>query len=689
MLRRHLACGLTLALGIATLSCGSKEGDDAGNTGGTGGSQAPGGQAGAPDEEGWDGGPSEDAAGPDAANDVTPEPVQFTDTQLEQCVRTALQSPDGELSPDALAQLTHLECQDMDIASVAGLQHATALVELSLWENAITDIGPLANLTQLQDVQLGNNEIADVSPLSGLASLRRLGLANNHVASLQPLAGLTALTWLNLDRNAFGESELVHLAGLTSLRWLTVEHNGIQNHAALQPVIDAGCDLYDHHRAIDPDQSLLASLTRARGLAADPARLRMRVDPSGRVAMSYDLDGRLLTVRQVRGSLVRRGHRIVTSFGDDTLEVGRLVNGKPVLCRDQHADVCRLRVGMKWPEAGPKLPGTGADPVVTASLELLDPPRRQVRDGEVWGSADDDLLPFVLASPNQFDAGSCLFMANTGAMEVLLNQHTPPEDVQYGGDTDLSERYLMSAYDHAPASTMPYFLTDLLYTYDALGGSLLSRDYNFCAGYVVETANGSISPAKSTDENAYLSCSYNWFDMMPEGWQSMLVATPPTDRTIIAVDPKRDDNSRWRVALFDDDIVERIKYELRTKNAPVIVIYNHYLYWHANVVVGYDDTVASNGCPMVTDSIEYFEEKGAASYANAIRARMDEQGGCSQNGVFHVRDSIYEGDSDEPDYDYSTAEVSIQKEKYSERLIKLDYNWVKYLGNHTYTVHRR
>ena len=31
------------------------------------------------------------------------------------------------------------------------------------------------------------------------------------------------------------------------------------------------------------------------------------------------------------------------------------------------------------------------------------------------------------------------------------------------------------------------------------------------------------------------------------------------------------------------------KHELDTKHAPVILIYNHYLYWHANVIVGYDD----------------------------------------------------------------------------------------------------
>ena len=92
---------------------------------------------------------------------------------------------------------------------------------------------------------------------------------------------------------------------------------------------------------------------------------------------------------------------------------------------------------------------------------------------------------------------------------------------------------------------------------------------------------------------------------------------------------------------------------------------------------------------MVEDSIDYYKEQGASSYATVIENRMGEQGGCSDHGVFYVRDSIYEGGSDEAMYDYSTPDVSIEEEKYSKRIVKLSYNWVKYLANHTYSYHRK
>jgi len=320
-------------------------------------------------------------------------------------------------------------------------------------------------------------------------------------------------------------------------------------------------------------------------------------------------------------------------------------------------------------------------------VDLIDPPKMEVKDGEDWTLVDKDLDPFVLASPNQYDAGSCIFMSHTGAMEILMNQHTPLEDIAYNGDTDLSERYLMAALDHVSTANVPYFLTDLIYTYDALGGSLLSRDYNFCVGYCVDDANGDASPAKSTDKDAYATAYYNWFDMMPSDWQSMLVATPPVDRTVIFADPKRDNSSYWRVGLFDDDTIAQIKYELRTKNAPVIVVYNHYGWWHSDIIVGYDDTAIYDGCAYVQDAADYLREQGSTTYANAIEAHVTATG-CSDKGKFLVRDSIYDGTSLEGEYDYSWGGVSY-KDKYSKRITGLSYDWAKHLANHAYTIHRR
>jgi hypothetical protein len=136
---------------------------------------------------------------------------------------------------------------------------------------------------------------------------------------------------------------------------------------------------------------------------------------------------------------------------------------------------------------------------------------------------------------------------------------------------------------------------------------------------------------------------------------------------------------------MDDRHIERIKYQLRTRRAPVIVIYNHYLYWHADIVVGYDDSVYTGGCSMVESSMDYFDEQGAGSYTTKIEAHMRDIGECSDYGIFYVRDSIYDGTSDEEMYTYDDGFT----ERYSQRIIERSYNWVKYLGNHAYGIHRQ
>ena len=484
----------------------------------------------------------------------------------------------------------------------------------------------------------------------------------------------------------------MHLAGLTSLRWLTLEHAGLGDLSALQPLVSAGCDIYG-------DDNVNKALLPAPKPAPSPGtpretggRLEITAALDGDVTLSYRVGQESVAVRQTfAGRLRARDGRLVLRRGTAETEVGRVDDTGPVLCEREYRDVCTAWVGRKDASSGGRAPGARVEPVVTLHLELAGRPRHPAKSlpDEWWAVSDEDLMPLALASPNQYDAGSCLFMANSGAMEILMNQHTPLEEVTYNGDTDLSERFLMNASDHVPASAIPYQITDILYTYNELGGSLLSRDYHFCAGWVEDTASGGVALSNANDPDAYVSCSINWFDQMPADWRRMLVPTPPAERTLIFVDPRRDENSIWRVALMGQANIEQIKYELRTKNTPVLVVYNHYLYWHTNVIVGYDDTEETDGCPMVQDSIEYFEQNNAASYATKIRNAIEANGGCTSQGVFLVRDSIYEGGLGEAAYDYSTDDVQVEIDKYSKRIIKLDYNWPLYLGNHTYTFHRK
>ncbi|MCU0693032.1 MAG: hypothetical protein MUF54_16675 [Polyangiaceae bacterium] len=625
---------------------------------------------------------------PDSGTPVEqPDAAQFASANFEACVRAALERPDGDLFPDAFAGLTHLECQDSKITNIAGIEHATELVDLSLWENQITDLSPLAALTKLEDLQLGLNQIEDLTPLTKLTSLKRLGLSINKISALQPLAGLTELEWLNLDNNAIADGELVHLSRLTKLRWLTLEHNGIQDFSAVEPLGRGGCDLYGN--AVPAKAMPRLSLSGA-SAKVPHGTLELSISSAGQVAMRYRTAAGKLPVRRVfAGKLTAERGRVLYENRGLKVQVGTAGPHGQSLCTGDFANICKVRIGRKGQSLSAAVPGMGIHPVITIKIELLDETSHTLV-GPGWGVADHDVEQFALASPNQFDAGSCLFMANAGAMEILMNQHTPLDRIEYGGDTDLSERYLMNAAGYkTPASEIPYDLTDTLYAYNYFGGALLNRDYPFCAGYVKENANGSISASTASDPDAYLSCSYNWINKLPDNWKDLLVPTPPAERTLIFVDAERDENSQWRVGLFDDDTIEKIKHELRTKNAPVLLVYNHFLYWHANIVVGYDDTESTGGgCPFVQDSIAYFKKEGATSYATKIEQRMAELGGCRDTGVFYVRDSIYDGD-DEPTYDYSTEGVQLQKERYSDRIVKLEYDFAKYLGNHTYTVHRK
>jgi hypothetical protein len=337
-----------------------------------------------------------------------------------------------------------------------------------------------------------------------------------------------------------------------------------------------------------------------------------------------------------------------------------------------------LNIGIK---TGSRVPLKGeiparSDPVFTATLTLRSPSISTLSSASpqdfdtAFGTANEEMLPFVLASPNQYDAGSCLFMATTGAAEILMNQRTSLDDIQYLGDTDLSERYLINANDYVPSFAIHWFLTDLIYVYNYLGGSMLDRTY----------------PMAADTDGTYIRVAYSWTNDLPEDWEAQLVETPGFERTTIFIDPVKDANSKWNVALMDDTTVEKIKYELRTKNAPVIIVYNHYLYWHSDIIVGYDDSVETDGCPMVTSSMSHFAQEGFDEYVTKIEDHMEQLGGCTDMGVFYVRDSIYEGEDEESMYNYGGPYPFTAK--YSKRIIERSYNWVKFLSNHAYTIHR-
>jgi len=611
----------------------------------------------------------------DGIPDTSPS---FIDAGLDACVRAALGGVEGAIDPADGARLTNLDCPDRDISSIEGIDYLVGLETISLWENDISDISALAGLTQLQWLELGANDIADISALAGLTELTRLGLSSNQIEDIDALSGLTQMQWLHLDDNAITDVDA--LAGMRDLDWLTIEHNDIDSDDVLDEIADWGADVYGQNQGTDGPEGSPAALrdTRSPVPHVEMGELIPWTGDDGGLQFDMFVRDQAYPVHlEVPGDLKATGDQILLEYAGTSLNVGSVKDGLVTLCASGQ---CRAAVGAKVAPADAYSGNTDAGPIYTLALAVQALPEG---DGS-YGESDTGLLDYVLASPNQFDGGSCLFMSTTGSMEILLNQHADLSTVDYGGETDLSERFLMAAYQDLPSAWLPYWLTDTVYTYNYHGGSMLNRDYPFTAGYVRDGSSGTM-PCESDDDGAYFSCQYNWFDMRPDDWSEKLVQTPDIHRTVMYTDPARDSSSQWNVGLMDERHVERIKYQLRTRQAPVVVIYNHYLYWHADIVVGYDDSVYTGGCPMVESSMDYFNDEGASSYSAKISAHMADIGDCTDYGIFYVRDSIYDGTSEEEMYTYTSGFT----ERYSQRVIERSYNWVKYLGNHAYGIHRR
>ena len=156
-------------------------------------------------------------AGPDREPERTPP-------QQQEQVPTVLLNGQQYTAYDTIVNLSGQGIDDAALQELLpGLLELSALQELDLSGNAITDLTPLARLTGLERLDLSENAIADLSPLSGLTSLRWLDVGENpYVADLSPLADLTGLTELGLRDIPLGD--LSFLSGMEDLQSLELEN---------------------------------------------------------------------------------------------------------------------------------------------------------------------------------------------------------------------------------------------------------------------------------------------------------------------------------------------------------------------------------------------------------------------------------------------------------------------------------
>ena len=159
---------------------------------------------------------------------VATAPVKILDLNLRAAIEAELKvPPNTPIAPAAMATLTGLNAPNSNISDLTGLEHATSLRELYLWDNNITDISPLAGLTNLFALSLWDNNISDISVVAGLTNLAELSLGGNSVTDVSPVMGLTNLTSLHLPGNDI--SDISSVAGLVNLTYLNLNRTNISD----------------------------------------------------------------------------------------------------------------------------------------------------------------------------------------------------------------------------------------------------------------------------------------------------------------------------------------------------------------------------------------------------------------------------------------------------------------------------
>jgi hypothetical protein len=317
-----------------------------------------------------------------------------------------------------------------------------------------------------------------------------------------------------------------------------------------------------------------------------------------------------------------------------------------------------------------------------------------------------ELVPYALSSPDQQDAGSCLYMSLTGIAEWWLARLHPQISRAPDGPIDLSERYLMNLAGFEEADNgVKNWKTDSVYLFNKSPGGVLNSEYRFTKAWV-KSANSGFERAPANAPGAEYTTSVNWIDESSNVAKDY-VALPRFEREVLYADPA---SNQWNVGLLDQHMIDRVKQKLQERKAPVHVIYNHFGYWHAVFIVGFDDAADNGHCAFVERFRSYMKEQplklreqaretNDASERSSLEARalkFDEtsrkletayarQGGCHPKGVFYVRDSIY-SDPSEPLYDYDPSQKG-EETPYSKRIILREYDWLRYMANHVTQIY--
>jgi hypothetical protein len=324
-------------------------------------------------------------------------------------------------------------------------------------------------------------------------------------------------------------------------------------------------------------------------------------------------------------------------------------------------------------------------------------------EDDLFSGGFNELVPYIVPAPYQSNAGSCLYMSHTGIIEWWLNRLN---EFKGNRKVDLSERYYMALKtQRAGQDNIKNWRTDNIERLNVNRNMFLNSQYKFTKGNF-KVVDGTRVATHENDEQAQYGTKFNWIDKTETITAKNSINLPNFKREILLVDQEE---NQWNVATAPLDIVDTVKNALVKNRAPVLVIYNHQGFWHANIIFGFNDNYPTKGCPFVSGFKPYMDErargmekeaqetdnlkekkrllkkaKNFRSKGNKVAKRFDEIGGCASKGVFYVRDSIFPN-KDMPLYDYDLNKEGEEKHLNSPLILR-EYDWLTTTANHVIQI---
>ena len=162
------------------------------------------------------------------------EEIHFSDLNLENVVRDIVGKNIGPIMRSDVENIKSLSARVRGISNIDALQFFTALEDIDLYGNRITDLTPLSNLTALKKLNIGKNFNVltavnpgqtglDITPLKGLAMLEELDVSDNMVTNIDALKSLSSLKKLVATKNRL--SDISALSNCLSLKYVDVSYN--------------------------------------------------------------------------------------------------------------------------------------------------------------------------------------------------------------------------------------------------------------------------------------------------------------------------------------------------------------------------------------------------------------------------------------------------------------------------------